>query len=100
MQDEGYTTVEIIQGIKTLSEPTKHFRESVLSGKVIHDGNPVLTWAMSNAVTRQDHNENIMLDKQKARQRIDPVAALMNAHVRAMVREERSVYEERGVLSV
>jgi phage terminase large subunit-like protein len=100
MQNDGFVMVEIIQGIKTLSEPTKHFRESVLSGKVIHDGNPVLTWAMSNAVTRQDHNENIMLDKQKARQRIDPVAALMNAHVRAMVREERSVYEERGVLSV
>jgi phage terminase large subunit-like protein len=100
MQNDGFTTVEIIQGIKTLSEPTKHFRESVLSGKVIHDGNPVLTWAMSNAVTRQDHNENIMLDKQKARQRIDPVAALMNAHTRAMIREERSVYEERGVLSV
>jgi phage terminase large subunit-like protein len=88
LQSDGFVVVEIIQGIKTLSEPTKHFRESVLSGKVIHDGNPALTWAMSNAVTRQDHNENIMLDKSKATQRIDPVAALMNAHVRAMVREE------------
>lgn len=84
MADHGFTVVEIIQGIRTLSEPTKHFRELVLSGRVIHDGNPVLRWAMGNAVTRQDHNGNLMLDKSKARERIDPVTALMNAHVRAM----------------
>lgn len=84
MMNDGFRVVEIIQGIRTLSEPTKHFREMVLAGKVIHDGNPVLTWAMSNAVERQDHNGNIMLDKAKSRQRIDPAAALINAHVRAM----------------
>src|SRR5690606_9353956 len=59
MMNDGFRVVEIIQGIRTLSEPTKHFREMVLAGKVIHDGNPVLTWAMSNAVERQDHNGNI-----------------------------------------
>ncbi len=39
---------------------------------------------MGNAVSRKDHNQNIMLDKEKSRQRIDPVAALMNAYARAM----------------
>jgi phage terminase large subunit-like protein len=85
MTDIGYTMVEIRQGVRTLSEPTKHFRELVLSKKVIHDNNPVLTWALSNAVTKQDHNENIMLDKEKSSDRIDPAAALMNAHVQAML---------------
>jgi hypothetical protein len=33
----------------------------------------------------QDANENIMLDKEKSTQWIDPIAALINAHVRAMV---------------
>ncbi|HHW13483.1 MAG TPA: terminase large subunit [Firmicutes bacterium] len=94
LQTDGFTVVEIIQGIRTLSEPTKHFREMALAGKIVHDGNPVLNWAMSNAVTRQDHNQNIMLDKQKARDRIDPVAALINAHVRAMLKQTRSVYED------
>jgi phage terminase large subunit-like protein len=88
MQDEGYTCVEIVQGRKTMAEPTPNFREMVYQGKIIHDGNPVLTWAIGNAITRMDHNQNIMLDKAKSRQRIDPVAALMNAHVRAMVGEE------------
>ncbi|WP_143287130.1 terminase large subunit, partial [Caenibacillus caldisaponilyticus] len=85
MDAEGYLTVEIRQGFRTLSEPTKNFRELVLDGKIIHDNNPVLTWALGNVVIRQDHNENIMLDKDKSTDRIDPAAAVINAHVRAMV---------------
>ncbi len=91
LQKRGYTVVEVTQGIRTLSEPTKHFREVVLNGQVIHDGSPVLNWAMGNAVTREDHNGNIMLDKAKSRERIDPVAALMNAHARAMHAEVSAI---------
>jgi phage terminase large subunit-like protein len=32
-----------------------------------------------------DPNENIMLDKAKSTERIDPIASVINAHVRAMV---------------
>lgn len=86
--DEDFTVVEIIQGIKTLSEPTKHFREMAYSKRIEHDGNPVLTWAISNAVAEMvDRNQNIILSKKKSKQRIDPIASLINAHVRAMVAE-------------
>jgi phage terminase large subunit-like protein len=88
MEAEGYTVIEIRQGIQTLGGPTKDFREQVYSGNLIHNNNPVLTWAISNAVTRQDANENIMLDKSKSSERIDPIAAVINAHVRAMLRNE------------
>jgi len=84
LQNDGKTVVEIRQGIKTLGEPTKAFREAVYAQRLFHDGNPLLTWAVGNAVTRADHNENIMLDKHKARQRIDPVAASITAFTRAM----------------
>ncbi|MGE4341402.1 MAG: terminase large subunit, partial [Pigmentiphaga sp.] len=93
LQRRGYTVVEITQGIRTLSEPTKDFRERVLRGEIVHDGSPVMAWAMGNAVERRDHNGNIMLDKEKSRDRIDPVAALMNAHARAMHHETRSAYD-------
>jgi phage terminase large subunit-like protein len=69
--EKGYKTLEVRQGIHTLGEPTKAFREAVYARRLSHDGNPVLTWAVGNAVTRSDHNGNIMLDKQKAKQRID-----------------------------
>jgi phage terminase large subunit-like protein len=84
MMNDGFVCVEIRQGYQTLSEPTKSFRECVYSGLIYHDNDPVLTWAISNAITRQNHNDNIMLDKEKATQRIDPIASAINAHARAM----------------
>lgn len=87
MQDleaDGFVTVEIPQGIRYLSEPTKNFKTKVFEKKIIHDKNEVLTWAVGNAVTRKDAQENIMLDKSKSFDRIDPLAALINAHARAM----------------
>lgn len=96
--EEGYEVVNVTQGIKTLSEPTKNFREEVYDRKVIHDGNPVLSWALGNAVVDNvDKNENIMLNKKKSTDRIDPAAATMNAWVRAMVAGATSSYNTRSM---
>ncbi|UTH13302.1 terminase large subunit [Macrococcus equipercicus] len=91
MQYKGFKTVEISQSMKTLSEPTSYFRECVFKGKIRHDNNPVLTWAMSNAIERQDAQGNIMLDKQKSKDRIDPAASVIFAFVRAMIDEGPSI---------
>ena len=98
--DKGYTCVEIRQGMQTLSEPTKDFREQVYMNNLIHIGNPVLSWAVGNAVTKIDVNENIMLDKNKSIERIDPIASVINAHVRTIAYKEnsKSVYDERGLI--
>lgn len=84
MADDGYTCIEIRQGVRTLSEPTKLFRELVAQGKIVHDGSPALTWCLQNAVTEFDHNENIKLSKRRAgdTKRIDLLAAVINAIVR------------------
>lgn len=95
MEDDGYEMVEVIQGIKTMSEPTKKFRAMVLNKEINHDRNPLLTFAMNNAVVKADCNENIMLDKSKAIQRIDPVTALMTAFTRCVHRIENSCYDDR-----
>ncbi len=99
LQDKGYEVVEIRQGYQTLSGPTKDFRDMVYSRRIIHDRNPVLRWALSNAVVRQDHNENIMLDKDKSTERIDPAAAVIDSHARAMIHTEKkpSIYTQRGI---
>jgi phage terminase large subunit-like protein len=97
LMDAGFEMVEIRQGIRTLSEPTKNFREEVYAGNIIHNNNPVLTWAVGNAVTRQDHNENIMLDKDKSTNRIDPIASAINAHVRVMLKEPDFIYNNQGL---
>ena len=98
--DYGYTMVVIRQGIPTLHEPTKTFREEVYAKHIRHYDNPVLNIAMGNAVTRSDHNGNIMLDKEKSYSRIDPAAAVINgfSFIVRKPEDETSVYEERGML--
>lgn len=83
LENEGFTCVAIRQGYITLSEPIKDIEKLILQNRIIHNNNPVLTWAVSNAVIRQDPNGNIALDKSKARNRIDPACAMINSHVRA-----------------
>lgn len=88
---QGITTVEVRQGMRTLSEPTKAFREEAYRGNILHEPNPLLDWAISNAVTKRDHNENIILDKEKSTNRIDPIAAVINAFSRARVMAEEDM---------
>ena len=38
-------------------------------------------WNLSNVVVKVDDNENIMLSKEKSRQRIDGASSLMDAYV-------------------
>ena len=87
----GIATVEVRQGMRTLSEPTKAFREEAYRGNILHEPNPLLDWAVSNAVTKRDHNENIILDKEKSTNRIDPIAAVINAFSRARVTAEEDM---------
>ncbi len=84
LSDLGYNTVEIRQGIRTLGEATKIFREKIYTQEVMHDNNPILNFAVLNAITISDTNGNFKLDKRKAKERIDPLASVINAFVRAM----------------
>ena len=88
---QGIMTVEVRQGMRTLSEPTKAFREEAYRDNILHEPNPLLDWTISNAVTKRDHNENIMLDKEKSTNRIDPIAAVINAFSRAHVMAEEDL---------
>lgn len=84
LENQGFTMVEIPQMLRHLSFPTKELRSGAYRKDVQHFGDPVLHWALNNAVTRRDAQENIMLDKDKSVERIDPAAAVINAFSRAM----------------
>ena len=103
--DYGYEMVIIRQGIPTLHEPTKELREMIYRGadspgrKILHCNSPVLNMAVKNAVTRTDHNGNIMIDKEHSFTNIDPLAAVINAVTFIIRKPEKkpSVYETRGI---
>lgn len=82
------TVITIPQTVQFLSPAMKEVEAAVLAGRIHHNGDPVLAWAMSNVQAREDHNENVFPRKDKSgtgRQKIDPHSALLNAISRAMV---------------
>lgn len=98
-QDDGLPVEFLRQGFISLSGPTKELERLVLSGKLRHDGDPILAWNASNAVAVRDEAGNVKLSKRKSRKKIDGMAALVNAVAAAMADsgEGESVYETRGV---
>lgn len=83
LDKEGYDVEEVYQSVKSLNEATQGFREQVYCGRVRYEKNPVLNFAMANAVIRQSEGL-IKIDKDKTRQRIDPVDAALCAYKLAM----------------
>ncbi len=78
LSDKGYTVEEVYQSHKSLNEATAGFREQVYEGNTVVIMNPVLNYAMANAVIKQN-NGLIKIDKDATRKRIDPVDALLCA---------------------
>lgn len=77
----NFNMVEVRQGFKTESAPLKQMKADLIDKKINYNNNPILKWNLSNVVVKTDDNENIMLSKEKSRQRIDGASSLMDAYV-------------------
>lgn len=86
LSDKGYDVEEVYQSHKSLNESTAGFREQVFEGNVYYLHNPVLNFAMSNAVIRQN-NGMIKIDKDATTKKIDPVDAVLCAFKLALYHE-------------
>lgn len=88
------------QSTQNLAGPTKEFERLVFDRKIVHNGNPVLRWMMSNVAVREDAGGNIRPDKGKCADKIDGIMAAIMALTACIWLESAgpSVYEERGVL--
>lgn len=86
LSDEGYDVEEVFQSHKSLNESTQGFREQVFARNIIYTYNPLLNYAMSNAVVKRS-NGLIKIDKDATTKRIDPVDAVLCAYKLAMYHE-------------
>lgn len=98
--EEGANMVSTGMGYASLSAPTKTLEEWILAGRLNHGGHPVLRWCVGNVTLEQDAAGNIKPSKGRSKDRIDGAMALVLAISRAMLREKKSVYRERGLLTV
>jgi len=75
--DDGVPLTPFGQGFVSMSSPTKQLEVLVRTGKVGHDGDPVLRWALGNVELKMDPAGNIKADKQKSGGKIDPIVAMV-----------------------
>lgn len=85
LAEEGLPLVEVSQTVKNLSESMKAVQADVYGNKIHHDGNPVMTWMMSNVTVKPDKNDNIFPNKSTPENKIDGPVALFTAKSRLLV---------------
>ena len=71
--------MEFSQGIGNVSEPTKEVQRLIEGAEVDLMRNPVLNWMFGNVILYKDNNENIRVSKGKSKNKIDGVAAFIDA---------------------
>lgn len=78
LQGAGFEVEPFPQTYLRFSPAAKSFEVFVNRRVIVHRGDPVLSWSMSNVVMQSDANANIKPNKKKSPNKIDPsVAALM-----------------------
>ncbi len=87
------------QGFLSMSAPTKELEKVILGEQIIHDGNPVMSWMLSNIALTEDAAGNIKPNKAKSTEKIDGIVSLVMSLGEYMSEEDlNSVYDGRGLL--
>lgn len=94
----GFIVVPFGQGYKDMNPPTKELMKLTLKERIAHGGHKVLCGMMDNVYVRQDPSGNIKMDKEKSTEKIDAAVATVMA-LEYAIRNQRSVYDGRGILA-
>lgn len=90
--------VKVAMNVANLSEPMKKLDALMRTGKIRHNGSPLLRWCLGNVVAKEDHNGNVFPRKSHEKLKIDPIVAVLMALAGYLQDEDGdSVYETRGV---
>lgn len=86
-QEEGLPMVSFGPTVLNFSEPMKQIEALIRDRKLLHNGDPVMNWAMSNVTAKLDRKDNVFPNKERPENKIDPFVALCMAMGVAMVDE-------------
>jgi phage terminase large subunit-like protein len=88
LQREGITTKDIPQRTAYLNSSCKLLEALVVEGRLRHGANPVATWNANHVCVYTDPTGMIKPDKAKSNEKIDGIAALVNALALASTDED------------
>lgn len=81
MEDNGFNTEKIRQGVYTLSEPMKQLEADLKNHKLNYNNNPIMKWCLANTQAKVDVNGNIQPSKLNSHlKRIDGTVATIIAY--------------------
>ena len=89
LEAEGITPVRMAQTYSMFNEPIEDLQKAIESGNFNHDGDPLLRWAIGNAITVSNSKGHVMYDKAESTEKIDPVVALTMAFRLAMLEAQK-----------
>ena len=83
--------VEVRQTCAGQTLAVKTFRELLISGKLVFERSPLLMWCLRNAIEIENNYGDLKLSKKHRddSERIDPLAAVMNALSLALLRDSK-----------
>ncbi len=84
LQAEGVTLFEFRATTQNFSPAILELDAALRSGRLRHDGNPVLGWCLGNVVGKADRRGNLYPTKAQPERKIDAAVALNVAIGRAM----------------
>ena len=90
LAEDGINAIEVRQTVANLSEPMKTLQALVMQGRFHHNGDPVLTWMVSNVVGHLDAKDNIYPRKEFPENKIDGVVALLMALNRVIAGQQQN----------
>ncbi|WP_163470859.1 terminase large subunit [Klebsiella oxytoca] len=102
LQDHGFDPISIRQDFTNMSPPMKELEAALAGGRFHHDGNPVLSWCISNVIGKNvpGSDDIVRPTKGDKQSKIDGATALFMAIGRAMLNgraSNQSVYDEEDV---
>ena len=102
--EDGAQFFPFAQSTAHMNFPTKEVDRKLSNKELTHDGNPVMSWMISNVEMITDSSGNIKPDKKKSEEKIDGVVSLVMAMGEWLTpREEEqkeSVYSTRGFIEL
>jgi phage terminase large subunit-like protein len=79
MQDAGLDPRDFITQRGALSKAARHLDDLIKAGKIRHDGNPILAWAIGNVSAKEDRRGQLYVFKDSPDKKIDPAVMLLMA---------------------
>jgi len=81
LDDEGFNPITITQNYTNMSDPMKELEAAITAGRFHHDGNPIMTWCVSNVIGKNlpGNNDVVRPIKQGDDNKIDGAIALIMA---------------------